>query len=117
MNDAPTADANRITGEGSAYYTEVSIAHVTAWEPSRRVVFRWEIGAGFTPDRTQASELEVRFVSLGEGATRVELEHRDFDRISADGEAYRDGLNQGWPVALDQFAMACRRETSSPPTK
>lgn len=93
--------------------SEINIAHVTAWEPSRRVVFRWEIGPGFKPDPDQASELEVRFVSLGSESTRVELEHRDFDRISADGEAYRNGLDQGWPVALDQFIAECQRKISS----
>jgi hypothetical protein len=93
--------------------SEVNIAHVTAWEPSRRVVFRWEIGAEFAPNPDQASELEVRFVSLGAGATRVELEHRDFGRISAGAEAYRNQLDQGWPAALGQFAMACRHQTRS----
>ena len=89
--------------------TEITVAHVIAWEPGRRVAFRWEIGAGFAPDPDQASMLEVTFVSLGPESTRVELEHGEFDRVSGDGKAYRDRLNEGWPAALEQFAAACRR--------
>ena len=88
--------------------SDLTIGHVAVWHPGHRVVFRWEVGAGFVPDPGQASELEVRFVAVGTGATRVELEHRDFDRVSGDAEAYRDGLDRGWPVALDRFATACR---------
>jgi uncharacterized protein YndB with AHSA1/START domain len=92
--------------------TDVTVAHVIAWEPGRRVVFRWEMAPGFKYDPGQASELEVRFVSLGPASTRVELEHRDFDRLSSEGEAYRNQLDRGWPIALDRFA-ACARP--SPP--
>ena len=92
--------------------SEVNIAHVVVWEPSRRVVFRWEIGQGYKPEPDEASELEVRFVSLGSDSTRVDLEHRDFGRVSGDGDAYRNGLDRGWPVALDQFAAACQCKVS-----
>jgi uncharacterized protein YndB with AHSA1/START domain len=90
--------------DGSA----VTIAHVTAWEPGSRLVVRWEIGANFVPDPNQSSVLEIRFIPLGARSTRVELEHRDFDRIAGDAQAHRNGLDRGWPVALGHFAAACR---------
>ncbi len=85
----------------------VTIGHVTVWEPANRLVVRWEIGAQFVPDPNQSSVLEIRFIPLGARSTRVELEHRAFDRVSDDAEAFRNGLDGGWPVALDRFAAAC----------
>jgi uncharacterized protein YndB with AHSA1/START domain len=94
--------------------SEVNIGHVVVWEPSRRVVFRWEIGPGFKADPERSTEIEVNFVSLGSGSTRVELEHRNFDRIRDEaGHAYRDGLDRGWPSALDHYATECERRISS----
>jgi uncharacterized protein YndB with AHSA1/START domain len=91
--------------------SEVTIARVIVWEPGHRLVVRWEIGAQFVPAPNQSSVLEIRFIALGAGSTRVELEHRDFDSVAGDAEAYRDGLDRGWPVALDGFAAACRNQT------
>lgn len=93
--------------------SEVNIGHVVVWEPGRRVVFRWEIGPGFKADPDHASELEVRFVPLDAETTRVELEHGKFDRIPAEGDTYRNSLDQGWPAALDRFSAECRRSVSS----
>ncbi len=87
--------------------SQVQIARVTVWEPPRRVVFRWEIGPGFTPDPAHPSEVEVTFTPLDAQATSVELEHRNFEPAPAHA-AFRDGLARGWPVALDHFAQACR---------
>jgi uncharacterized protein YndB with AHSA1/START domain len=76
---------------------------VTAWEPPRRLVFRWQIGAQRepVPDPAKASEVEVRF---GDG--EVTLEHRGFDRHGPDAEGDRAALasEQGWPYILERYA-------------
>lgn len=80
---------------------------VLAWEPPHRLVFLWQIGPDRTPqpDPARASEVEVRFVTIGPDATRVELEHREFARHGDGGDAYRDSLAspQGWPFMLERF--------------
>ena len=47
------------------------------------------------PDPAKASEVEVRF-SPENGTTRVEVDHRGFDRHGNDAEGYRHALTAGW---------------------
>jgi uncharacterized protein YndB with AHSA1/START domain len=87
--------------------TEAVVGHVRIWEPGKRFVMSWEISAEWKPDaRAQfASEVEVRFVADGAGRTRVELEHRNFERMgAAAGEKMRSGVDGGWPSLLEMFA-------------
>jgi hypothetical protein len=50
------------------------------------------------------SELEVRFLADGADATRIELEHRLFERMGLEvGAKTRDSVNGGWPLMLDLF--------------
>ncbi len=87
--------------------TDCPWGEVTVWEPPRRFVFAWLITPEWTyqPDRTKASEVEVRFTPLGDGATRVDLEHRHFDRYGEGGEAMRKGVDSemGWGALLDLY--------------
>jgi hypothetical protein len=87
--------------------TEVVVGHVRVWQPAERFVVGWEISARWKPDaRVEfASEVEVRFLAEGSGRTRVELEHRDFERMgAADGETMRNGVDGGWSGLLELFA-------------
>jgi hypothetical protein len=57
-----------------------------------------------------ASEVEVRFVADAGNSTRVELEHRNFERMgAAEGEVMRTGVDGGWPAMLDLFAQEAGR--------
>jgi len=89
--------------------TECEAGRVTAFEPPERVVLAWHLDGNFQfdADPDHASELEVRFIPEGE-ATRIELEHRGFDRHGATAEAVFgivEGPN-GWNYCLAQFATA-----------
>ena len=53
---------------------------------------------------TMSSEVEVRFIAEGANATRVELEHRKFEQMGAEGgEKMRKGVDGGWPKMLERF--------------
>ena len=65
------------------------------WEPPRRVAFEWHITG--TP-----TEVEVRFTPEGD-RTRVDLEHRGFERLE-DGAARRESYNNGWVTVLERYA-------------
>jgi Activator of Hsp90 ATPase homolog 1-like protein len=87
--------------------TEAVVGHVRVWQPAERFVVGWEISARWKPDArvALASEVEVRFLAEGSGHTRVELEHRDFERMGiADGETMRKGVDGGWTGILELFA-------------
>jgi uncharacterized protein YndB with AHSA1/START domain len=85
--------------------TEYDTGRVLAYDPPERVVFAWHLDAqfAFDPDPDHASEVEVRFIAEGEGRTRVELEHRAFER-HVDAEGVRTGVDGGWSYILDLYA-------------
>jgi uncharacterized protein YndB with AHSA1/START domain len=87
--------------------TDITIGHVRIWQPSERLVVSWEISADWKPDARVdfASEVEVRFLVETAPSTRVELEHRNFERMGATpGEKMRQQVDGGWPALLDLFA-------------
>jgi len=92
--------------------SEVTVGHVRVWQPGERLVVSWEISAQWKPEpRVQlASEVEIRFVPDGEAGTRVEIEHRDFERMGAQpGETMRNAVDGGWPGLLELFAQELAR--------
>lgn len=75
---------------------------VLAWEPPDRVVFSWQ------PNRTRPAptEVEVRFIAEAAGVTRVELEHRGWERLGALAAQTRESYLNGWPGVMRLFARA-----------
>ena len=87
--------------------SEAVSGHVQVWEPPHRVLFSWEISAQWKPDPKVASEVEVRFIAEGPTRTRVELEHRKFEALGAEGgQTMRGAVNGGWPGLLELFKTA-----------
>lgn len=74
---------------------------VMAWEPPHRLVYLWHLRR----DRGDATEVEIRFVPGGRG-TRVEIEHRGWERLGADGPAAREGNRGGWQTLLPHYQSA-----------
>ena len=56
---------------------------------------RWQITPDwkYQPDLAQASEAEVRFTAVGDGSTRVDLEHRHFERHGDGAEKMKMGVD------------------------
>jgi uncharacterized protein YndB with AHSA1/START domain len=78
---------------------------VLAWEPPGRLVLAWRIGPEWTYDPSLLTEVEVRFIAVGDGETRVEFEHRDLERFG-DSEAAnraRVSMDGGWGTILESF--------------
>lgn len=93
--------------------TECPWGQVTAWDPPRRFVFAWMLDGNFkyNPNISMASEVEVTFTTLDGGSTRVDLEHRHFERHGAGGAQVRSRVDagMGWGDLLRLYA-----ETASP---
>ena len=81
---------------------------VTVWQPPHRLVFAWQISAAwqFEAETAHTGEVEVNFTALEDGSTRVDLEHRNFDRMTAGGEQMRAMVDSpgGWGTILQLYA-------------
>ncbi|MGA2779242.1 MAG: SRPBCC family protein [Steroidobacteraceae bacterium] len=117
IGDAPVTESIIEPFVGGRWYTrcadgkDVVVGHVRVWEPAKRFVFTWEISAQWKPESRVAfaSEVEVLFIAEG-GRTRIELEHRDFERMGpSNGETMRKGVDGGWPAILELFAQEAAR--------
>jgi uncharacterized protein YndB with AHSA1/START domain len=75
------------------------IGSVTAYEPPERIVFTW---GEATEEWAAPTEVEVRFTEV-EGGTRVDLEHRAFERIGPDAESTAKQYEGGWAAVLERF--------------
>ncbi len=88
--------------------TECDWGTVLTWDPPHRLVIAWQITGQwqYEPDLSKSSEVEVRFSSVGDGSTRVDLEHRHLDRHGADAQAMRKAIDSegGWGGLLQMFA-------------
>jgi len=87
---------------------ECDTGRVTAFDPPDRLVLAWHLNGSwqYDPDPAHASEVEVRFIAAGPAQTRIELEHRNFDRHGTDADAVRGSIDspRGWDYCLDLFA-------------
>ncbi len=87
--------------------TECDWGRILVWEPPRRFVMAWQITPAwqYEPDVAKSSEVEVRFTPEPGGSTRVDLEHRYFERLGAGGAAMRTAVDSsgGWSDLLQMF--------------
>lgn len=79
---------------------EVDWGTVRAWEPPRRLVVSWDVHRAGVQ-----TEFEVRFEPAGDG-TRVELEHRGWERLGERGAELRTGYDGGWDTVLGRYVEA-----------
>ena len=87
--------------------TECDWGRVTVWEPPRLVAFSWKPN----PEAAAPTDVEVRFSPDGD-ATRVELEHRGWERL---GERAREvhasyASAGGWTLVVDRYAEAANTD-------
>jgi uncharacterized protein YndB with AHSA1/START domain len=104
--------------EGGRWYeraadgTECDWGRVLAWEPPHRLLLAWQIDGHwqYDPDPARASEVEVRFVPEGPATTRVELEHRGFERHGDSWESVFTGVagDGGWGGILQRYAATAQ---------
>ncbi len=93
--------------------TRAGVVHewgeITTWEPPQRFGYVWYL----RQDRADATEVEIVFVDLERAATRVEIEHRGWERLGAKGSELRQRNNAGWRGLLPHLIAACEATTNS----
>ena len=70
---------------------------VVTWEPPHRLVTRWHPGRG----EETAQELEIRFIAEGD-RTRVELEHRGWEKLGDEMPEIVRSYERGWERILGE---------------
>lgn len=78
---------------------------VTVWEPPTRLGYLWHLGG----NASQATDVEIRFVAIGPRETRIEVEHRGWERLGTMAGAWRDRNRIGWESLLPHVAAAIER--------
>lgn len=86
------------TGDG----TEIDWGEITLWSPPRRLGYSWHI----TRDRSDATDVELTFVDLGDGTTRLEIVHSGWERLGAQGREWREANTSGWGALIPNFVVA-----------
>jgi uncharacterized protein YndB with AHSA1/START domain len=75
---------------------------ILTWEPPRRIVYRWHLRS----DAADATEVEITFTPEAPDRTRVQIEHRGWDRLGAAAPERRQGNLAGWGGLLPHFVAA-----------
>jgi Activator of Hsp90 ATPase homolog 1-like protein len=75
---------------------------VTVWSPPTRLAYLWHLRR----DRADATEVEIRFVPRDGGATRIEIEHRGWERLGSGARDWRNRNQAGWDTLLPHFQAA-----------
>ena len=79
---------------------EYTIGEVLAWDRPTAVTFTWRHHEWAAP-----TEVSVRFVAEDPLVTRVDLEHRAWERLGTLGRESRAQYANGWPTVLGCFAQ------------
>jgi hypothetical protein len=82
---------------------EIDWGAITVWEPPRRLGYSWHIAT----DAVSATEVEIRFSDLGDEKTRVDIEHRGWEKLGERGPGWRDTNRGGWEGTLPFYVAAC----------
>ena len=95
--------------------TDCAWGQILVWEPPFKLVMAWMITHewGYQPDLAKSSEVEIRFTALDGGKTRVDLEHRGFERMGPGGATMRTMVEApgGWGSLLEMFAARLAEAT------
>jgi len=97
--------------------TDCPWGSVLVWEPPTRVVIAWQITPQWQhePDVSKSSEVEITFTAEEGGTTRVQLEHRHFDRHGQGAAAMKAGVDSsaGWGSLLELYARKAESQEDS----
>jgi hypothetical protein len=79
--------------------------YVIDWQPPGLVVLAWQLSAEWQFDPALVTEVEVRFIAESANTTRVELEHRNLQRMGERAVQVRSMVDApaGWTAILESF--------------
>jgi hypothetical protein len=82
--------------------TEHDWGEVTVWDPPGRLSYWWHLRR----DRADATEVDIRFTARGPGRTRIQVEHRGWERLGLAADQWREQNRHGWRTLLPHYTAA-----------
>jgi uncharacterized protein YndB with AHSA1/START domain len=93
--------------ERDAEGAECDWGRVLVWMPPKQLVMAWHLQTDwkYSPDAARASEVSFEFIAEGPEKTRVEFEHRHFERHGEGWEKMREAVDApgGWTGVLAEY--------------
>jgi uncharacterized protein YndB with AHSA1/START domain len=78
---------------------------ILVWEPPSRLAYIWHL----RQDRADATEVEIAFTAEGADRTRVDIEHRGWERLGSKAGERRERNERGWAGLLPHYVEAIER--------
>lgn len=87
--------------------SECQWGEVAVWEPPRKVLLLWQIGADWQFDPKFETEIAVTFIEDGPDRSRLELRHCNLQRYGDNAEKMRAVFDEpgGWTGTLGAFTL------------
>jgi uncharacterized protein YndB with AHSA1/START domain len=85
--------------------TEHDWGEVTVWDPPERLAYRWHLGA----DRSEATEVSIRFVARDIATTTVEIEQKGWERLGDAAQTWRARNQAGLASLVPHFIAAANK--------
>lgn len=82
--------------------TEIDWGEITRWSPPQRLGYLWHISR----DRADATTVDLHFVALDDGTTRLDIVHDGWEHLGADGPVFREANTSGWTALIPSFVQA-----------
>lgn len=91
--------------ERTTHGVEHDWGQVTVWDPPTRLAYRWHL----RQDREDATDVEIHFHAVGSDETRVEIEHRGWERWGDAATERRTQNHRGWATLLPHYLAASEK--------
>jgi uncharacterized protein YndB with AHSA1/START domain len=88
--------------EKGADGSEHQWGRVLAYDPPRRLILAWQLTREFAYDPNFETTVEVNFEER-DGATLINFEHRELERMGADAVQMLESMDGGWGLLLDLY--------------
>ena len=82
--------------------SEVNVGYVLTWSPYGHLVLAWQVDGNYQYDPNLVTEVEVKFIDEGPKKTRVQLEHRDLDKLTG-GTKVIGEMDEGWGYIMNLY--------------
>jgi hypothetical protein len=82
--------------------TEHEWGEVTVWDPPVRFGYLWHLRS----QREVATDVDINFVEVDAGLTRVDIVHSGWDRLGEGGEPWQKVNQGGWAGVIPDYVAA-----------